>query len=63
MESEKISLTQWKNKNKDIVEQISENEVTVAIGGYILNLLTTSSINMIEIKTEYGDNKKIISYY
>lgn len=59
LNNEKLSLSQWKKKNNNIFEHLYESDVCVSIGGNILDLLTTSSINMIEFKTLYNDEGKL----
>lgn len=56
---EKITLTQWKSDNHFKIECLYEPPVYVGIAGNLMQFLTTSSVNMIELTTEFGDDKKL----
>lgn len=54
-----ISFSEWKDLNAKDIDHLSEGPTIVAIAGNIANFLTTSSINLIELTSEYGDDRKL----
>lgn len=59
--NEKISLAVWKSSNEILWKHIYDTEICVGIGGNVMSILTSSSINMIENKIEYNDKKELVN--
>ena len=53
-----ISLSEWKDLDKNH-NHLYESQITVAIAGNLVQFLTTASVNIIELTTEYGDDRKL----
>ncbi len=55
-----ISLSEWKNLDENQNHNhLYESQIIVAIAGNLVQFLTTASVNMIELTTEYADDKKL----
>jgi len=54
-----ISFSEWRDLKINDIKHLLESPIIVAVAGNIVNFLTTSSINMIELTTEYGDDRKL----
>lgn len=53
------SLSNWKAANEKIVNVFSSSPTKVGIGGNIVQFLTTSDINIIELDLNYGEDAKL----
>ena len=55
----KLSFGEWKTLKFNDIKHLFESPTIVSIAGNIANFLTTSSINMIELTSDYGDDRKL----
>lgn len=55
----KLSFGEWKTLKFNDIQYLFESPTIVSIAGNIANFLTTSSINMIELTSDYGDDRKL----
>lgn len=52
------TLSTWKNSNVDLINKLYDPTTIISVGGNTAQLLTAPSTNMIELVTEYGDDRK-----
>lgn len=57
-EEVKLTLSQWKADNKDLIGHLTDSPTIVGVGGNLAWFLTTASVNLIEFDTEQGDDRK-----
>ena len=53
-----IGLSEWKDLDKNH-NHLYESQIIVAIAGNLVQFLTTAWVNIIELTTQYGDDRKL----